>query len=300
MKLPEKDGLEKLVILTSNLVWSDKLTREDLRAWLDNFEGKVHKKSYEQHLALWLLANFVYYNQQEVQHLCRLLYREFLHKRLISGGDPTLSVEENLRKFRIDTRFHYLGRPSESGGFILYYFRKENALSTLDFVGSSFEVGPEVENIVLVDDVTLSGKAGQAKKYLREIERHFSGKKIYVLTLIASTEAVEHLSDHGITAITGVVLDEQHRCFGQNSDVFFQHKEHRDDCRAMASFYGDRVAPGMPLGYNDCQYLFGFFYNTPDNSLPILWADTNGWTPIVKRYHKSYRITELPHVNRFV
>ena len=28
-----------------------------------------------------------------------------------------------------------------------------------------------------------------------------------------------------------------------------------------------------PLGYQDSELAFGFYYNIPDNTLPIFWAD---------------------------
>ena len=42
------------------------------------------------------------------------------------------------------------------------------------------------------------------------------------------------------------------------------------------------------LGYNNDAYAFGFFYNTPDNTLPIFWSDHGDWKPIMKRYDKKY------------
>ncbi|MDR2409621.1 MAG: hypothetical protein LBE13_16135, partial [Bacteroidales bacterium] len=55
-----------------------------------------------------------------------------------------------------------------------------------------------------------------------------------------------------------------------------------------------------PLGYKDGEYAFGFYYNTPDNSLPIFWGQKNGWLPILKRYHKNYRIKKYLHNERFI
>ena len=43
-----------------------------------------------------------------------------------------------------------------------------------------------------------------------------------------------------------------------------------------------------PLGYDNGQYMLGFEYNTPDNTLPIFWGMGDGWVPLFKRYQKIY------------
>ena len=42
------------------------------------------------------------------------------------------------------------------------------------------------------------------------------------------------------------------------------------------------------LGYNNAQALIAFEYNTPNNTLPIIWADDNQWNSLFKRYDKLY------------
>ena len=77
-ELPSEDELLQQIMLTANVVWLNQLSRRQIDEWLSNFTGTVYDPMYERRLALWLLANFVYYNEQEVRNLCRVLYREFL------------------------------------------------------------------------------------------------------------------------------------------------------------------------------------------------------------------------------
>jgi hypothetical protein len=287
--------------MTSNLVWTRKLTRADLDEWLNNFTGEALEVDYERHLALWLLTNFVYYNENEVQHLCRVLLREYIHHRLEAENGSTDSIPKLLEVFRKDTRYHCLGRVGESGGFISYYFRKENSLSNYDFVPFDYTTSPEVKNIVLVDDVTLSGENGQAKEYIENVqEEHFKDKNIFALTMIASNEAINYLTEYNITAIAAVTIDESQKCFHPGSSIFTTLEIHQESCEKMARHYGQKLDSKHPLGYNNSQYLFGFFYNTPDNCLPIFWSDVDGWKPIVKRYPKNYGKSEFASIGRFV
>jgi hypothetical protein len=82
--------------------------------------------------------------------------------------------------------------------------------------------------------------------------------------------------------------------------VFVNHPEHRENCKTLAEAYGTELEPSHPLGYGDGQYAFGFYYNTPDNTLPIFWSETAGWFPVMKRYEKIYGKGGLNELARFV
>jgi hypothetical protein len=63
-------------------------------------------------------------------------------------------------------------------------------------------------------------------------------------------------------------------------------------CR-VAKEYGELIGfhADDACGYKDSQMLMGFHHNTPDNTLPIMWADNtavggSNWAPIFKRYPK--------------
>ena len=80
VELPSVEDLLKQIMLTSETIWKgEKLSRHDVDAWLENFTGDVFEVAYERKLALWLLANFVYFNSDEVKHLCKILYRDYIH-----------------------------------------------------------------------------------------------------------------------------------------------------------------------------------------------------------------------------
>ena len=53
--------------------------------------------------------------------------------------------------------------------------------------------------------------------------------------------------------------------------------------------YGPLLRPEYPGGWGNNQLLLGFQHNTPDNTLPIMWAEGDAsrpWTPAFKRYAK--------------
>ena len=77
-------------------------------------------------------------------------------------------------------------------------------------------------------------------------------------------------------------------------------KRYLDLTARMCQYYGSIItkghpeAEGYPLGFDQAQSLFCFFYNTPDNTLPIFWCDRNGWKPLFKRYEKYSNRNEVP------
>ena len=104
--LPSEEELFQQIMLTANVVWRKQLARKTIDRWLSNFTGGVHSREYERRRALWLLANFVYYNEQEVRNLCGLLFRQFLRQHLLDKNTPAgQNVSINVGSILAGSRF---------------------------------------------------------------------------------------------------------------------------------------------------------------------------------------------------
>ncbi|MCC9070920.1 hypothetical protein LNQ49_04825 [Flavobacterium sp. F-65] len=302
LPLPSEADLINQIRLTSEIVWEKKLDKSHITEWLTNFKGEVFKKSYEDQLALWLLANFVFYNENEVKHLCKMLYSDFIHK-LIVEQDVANSIDLNYKKILGRSRFYSLGQPGESSSYILYLFRQQNEIPLKKFISRLDNLDQTVDTIIFVDDVTLStGEKSQAAKYIRQLKQNnpsLKNKRILLLTFIATDDAIDYLQSENIEVVTCIILDKRHKCFEEDSMVFSYFNEHLENAKKFATHYGNIVKPANPLGHNDGQFLFGFYYNTPDNTLPIFWAEENNWIPIRKRYHKNYQ-NKLLNIGKYI
>jgi len=287
-------------MITVEAAWQNRLSRAHVEHWLSNFKGNVFAIDYERQLALWLLCNFVYYNESEVRHLCRTAFREFLHHMLDSlPREENRDWAESANKILDNTRFYHSGRPGESGAFVLYFFRQENNLSVQNFLTQPDRLPQNVDTVVFVDDVVLSG--GQAKRYLeRPTAAYDANKKKILLTFVSTEDAEEILRKVGIVVISCIKLDQRCRCFSDDSNVFVNHPAHLEQCKKMAEGYGAQLKPDDPLGHSNGQYAFGFYYNTPNNTLPLFWSDQNGWIPIMKRYDKVYGKGGSFELGRFI
>lgn len=287
------DRLKKIIINTSIVAWKNKFSYAQVEKWLKNFDGRYFSKvENEQKLALWLLAHFSYYTQEDVRVLCKNLMNQYLHEKLQEYDGSNLS--ETINNILNDTIFVALGNDSESGSNILYQFRQENLLSK-----QHFELTPEksYENLVYIDDVTLSGD--QALTYIQS--RNIKAKNTYAAMLIATNDAVDILKGKPenpthIKTICSMLLDERDQTFSKLAYVFSDKRV--ADIRLIAKefclFYGKCSVKGIdemehyPLGYKNGQYMIGFEYNTPDNTLPIFWGTGNEWIPLFTRYPKIY------------
>lgn len=298
--LPTSAEMFRQIVITVETAWQNRLSRPQVDRWLSNFKGEVFPAEYERLLALWLLCNFVYYNENEVRHLCRTAYREFLHFVLTTtAGLRSGVLDDSINGFLQKTRFYHAGRPGESGAFVLYYFRQENNLGVRSFLTQPDKLSADVETVVFVDDVVLSGE--QAERYLKRATAGYDQDKNKVLlTFFSTIEAENLLRANDIAVVSCIKLDDRCKCFTPDSNVFVNHPAHRENCKILAEAYGAKLEPDHPLGYGDGQYAFGFYYNTPDNTLPIFWSESGSWFPVMKRYEKIYGKGGLNELARFI
>lgn len=323
----EEDLLVQTLKDMADTSWGrDTLNYTAIEKWLDNFQGQLYNANYERVLALILAVHMVYYNENDICHLVKLAYRKLLHEIMEREGEDLAAVVESMV-------FLPLGTVSESGPFLSYYFRKENSLPTEFFVSSLDMIDrmEHVKNIILIDDVSVSGE--QVDWYIKEMkkksfffEKILNNVNVYALFLISTTVAKRKLEEHKVNLCAPILMDERSRCFNEESSIYkIFDKGVRNVIRAqsmaMAQHYGcsliirqymrngefqrildrkkeldeDKVFEEIKqkvkkdaLGYNDAQILMAFEYNTPNNTLPIIWADDLYWNPLFKRYDKVY------------
>jgi hypothetical protein len=300
---PSEEDLLNIIMHTSTIGWGGELVEKDIETWLSNFKGEVFDTKYERLLALWMLSHFTYYNENEVKHLCRILYKDLLHFILKETGTPTGNTEDALRLFFSKSNIISAEETSGSGGFIAYIFRQENQLPIKQLFNFSLEnISDKIENVIVIDDVTLtSGTDGQMYSFWEKAKLKYPKKNFYLLTLVASESSCEFLTKtFGLKIVTTVKLDKRDKCFANESDVFSSFTQLIPVAKSFAEHYGNKIGITDPLGYKDGQFTFGFYYNTPDNTLPIFWGQINNWIPVLRRYHKNYRTLKFSNNERFI
>ena len=267
--------------------WRVNINIDDIYMWLDNFTGRFYSISSERKVALWLLCNFTFYNEDEINHLCSILFRKLLHQLLI---DNSLSTEQDAESCIIDSAFTSIGMPSESGSLMLYHFRQENNLDLQRFIFPTEMCSTSKSNIICIDDVMLSG--GTASRFFFHHKDDLGDKKIYYLSIITTDDAITKLSALGVKMIYCIKLDERNKLFSDNSLAFYKYQNIKPYAHEIIEGYGKIIEPDKPLGYKNGQYCFGLYFNVPNNSLPIFWSTSNSWNPIFPRKEKYQNAKE--------
>ena len=311
--------IDKLMILNEQL-WEGRVNYPRIERWLANFTGLTTDESTERDYALLLLSHVMYFAERELRELLRALYRDHYRYRLIqeirrrNGRNAPLSViyeEYDVELKR--TRFLPLGNPSESSAHLLYWFRQENELPKDLFAhpaqlvdrpltqpGAQF-LEPNIQRLVFFDDFCGSGSqgvelAGDLLRLLRRIAAR-SGLTLECgyLVVVAYTEGIARVRDETSFDWVEAVyeLDETYRVFSEDARQFADVPTTIDRAavREFAGAYGKRLFANDPLGFEDGQLLLAFHHNTPDNSLPILWAGPPQhpqWRGIFRRFVKNY------------
>lgn len=287
----DSDRLKRIIWNTSVVAWSNVITVQNVNLWLENFTGKYFQNvENERKLALWLLAHFVYYTYDDVRALCKVLFNRIIHEKILDMEEGD-SIESVICELTEETLFIGLGNNSESGNNLLYYFRQENRLPKSCF---EYDLKKQYKNLIYIDDITMSGS--QAVQYIES--RKFDINNIYAGFLIATDVAIKCLnnSQKKIKTVSTMLLDSRDKVFSEESYVFSgkEVKAIKTAAKEFCEVYGkvaiehDGYMSTWPLGFADGQYILGFEYNTPDNTLPIFWGTSNGWHPLFKRYQKIY------------
>jgi hypothetical protein len=243
--------------------------KSDIVEWLKNFQPA------EIDDAMLILEKLQYKSDQEIRRAIQVL-----------SGEIKTMFRGRLQQ----AKFFPLGNsPSSSGGMYLYDFRKELGLHESNSPASPFkEFKNEPVDIVFFDDMIGSGN--QATKVCRDNLTDFKGACHYVCIFgfesevqsVRNIAAFEHV-------ICGIQLSDEERAFAENSQVFTDTAV-RARLESLARGYGNKLYPLHPLGFDDSQALIVFPHNTPNNTLPIIWASPANekkqgeiWNPVWER-----------------
>ncbi|MCU1068846.1 phosphoribosyltransferase-like protein [Stenotrophomonas maltophilia] len=311
------EALVGRVVTLDERVWGKSVGAKVINQWLDNFSGRTGLPVWEERLhALYMLSQFMYFGSREIRILLRSLYRDlFLLPMAHSVKARTASEYEfsvELKKILVESRFLGVGNPSESGVHLLYYFRQENSLSKHDFMDAAqiykYEQGSEgrkrslryenVKRYVFIDDMCGSGET--AVRYSNDVLPDLMELKpeveLHYLCLFGTKKGMDRVrsaSRFGENAAAVFELDDSYKWAlpGARYKSGLPNGLSAGTLDAIAQVYGAMLWGRHPLGYEDGQLLLGFFHNTPDNTMPVIWRDVdNGppppWSPIFRRYPK--------------
>lgn len=236
--------------------------------WFDNFK----KSEYE--LALLILQNIQYISDYDIDQLLEKMCGEL---KSIFGEDFSKVC------------FFGLGNSGgDSGNQFLYTLKQNLHLKSINFPKDYRHLHPSINCIVFVDDMIGSGN--QAIQFYKESLKEIK-EEMYYYSLIGFEGGIKNLkmNTRFKDVFTTKIYTESQRAFSPESEIFYS-SEIRKQIEIMAKSYGALLYPKGTLGYDDSQALVVFSHNTPNNTLPIIWASEKNektigvpWNPIWER-----------------
>ncbi|MBL9144021.1 MAG: hypothetical protein JNM99_10115 [Verrucomicrobiaceae bacterium] len=288
----------------SESAWQDaKITRLKVDRWLSNFKGEATAVEMERLHAMHLLAQHIFIGRREIDECLRVLFEERIaypfvqkHKDSLRTAD---AVNEALqRHLCATTRFVGMGNPAESGTSLLYRFRQVNRLplkvfstpcdaveitadeTTHDKVAVLLEP-PELNHLIFLDDFCGSGTQAtrRVKKLVKALRSHQKSVRVSYFLLFSTQSGLDALESSGLfdEVRPVIVFDEDYKAFCSASHYYRSALNNisREVAEQTMEHYGKKLVenPDDALGFGECQLLMSFEHNTPNNTLPVIWAD---------------------------
>jgi hypothetical protein len=265
---------------------------EGIREWLLQFGNPS-----DQRLMLKLLNGLRFYNGEDLRAQLRSLHSYVLRDLKESHGyDYTFKGRQQVRNDLVVTA---LDDGGSGATHLLKPYRDENRIATglvvpaTDVAGAISAAKAPTRALLILEDFIGTGKT--AERRLRRLHDLFYDGSVpvdldvYVLVITGFDEAAARvraaLEKLGWVAHVHVAnpLDAADRCFSDSSRIFTDDAE-RQAARALAVDRGRRLVGSQPLGHEDTEALVAFESRCPNNTLPILWADSDTWTPLFPRH----------------
>lgn len=291
---------EEITALVKNwgLYKSRTITEDQVRRWLNQFGD--NKK---QRLMFKILQGLRFYTQANI----RAKMRE-AHNIVKRGLVRRKKVKERRRK---DIFVSYLDQPGKHGPTLAKIYKDENGIYYENVIEKSeiSSVLKEKEKelpafaLVFIDDFIGTGDSaceyfkelvsehGEILKRLSKEPGEIPGTtklQIFFIAICGFQEAqdkIEKVLDELELPVEIHICDplsEEDKVFSEKSKIFTSESE-RNEAKKIAYEYGSKLVKNAPLGYGDCQAAIVFEHNCPNNSLPILWAESQDFTPLFPR-----------------
>jgi hypothetical protein len=262
------------------------ITEDNIRSWLEQF-GDIK----DQRVMFKVLTNLRYYSNSFVRE--KMTEVDGIVRR------KTVRKIDRGKFKRSDILVSYMDGPAKSGAHFARLYADEAKIYVESVVekskiGEALKTNTDVQAVVFVDDFVGTGQS--AIEYLnklspiilestknRDLKFYFVAVVAYIKGWRNLEKALESLC-LPIEAYVCEILTEEEKCFGEKSTAFPDQNE-KEYAKKVALVYGKEIVRKNPLGYGDLELAVVFERGCPNNSLPILWSEsqTPKWIPLFKR-----------------
>ena len=287
---PKADELVKLAENWRTYRGED-IRAEQIGGWLSQFGGPS-----EQRLMMPVLEGLQFYTRRQVDEHLRELHQFVLRELAARNYEYTLSGKQRNRS-------DFLVCGLEGGGsgaaHLVKRYRDENGIYTDCAVdpGNVRRVldaaKQEIRAVLVLDDFIGTGHT--AAKRLKELSAAWTSDAewpeavdVFLLAISGFDDGVERVEKAlpqvawPVTLRVADMLSSEDRCFSDESR-FFGEETARTQAEELSARYGAMLVPDNPLGFGRSEAAVCFEYRCPNNTLPVLWAASENWSPLFPR-----------------
>lgn len=177
------------------------------------------------------------------------------------------------------------GGPGESGQHMLRLFREANRMGSAKF-NNWFRDVTELpglkltahDTVIFVDD--FAGTGDQVTTYWPTIAELIASEArcFLILTAMTSVAASSISENTELTILSSYVLGPDKAVFHDENNTFTAQE------REVLEGYCAKADGKKPRGYGNLGVLFVLSHKTPNNALPILYANHGEWRGLFPRY----------------
>lgn len=251
----------------------NRITERNVYDWLRNFEQE------EVEYAIEVIKHIEYYREDDIINILTEALNPYINQ-----------TDKNLHIVPI-------GKAGKSGQMVVYII--QGILKPLFAQRQRFHYYPDIEKVAVeqlkendvlfyVDDVIGTGNT--FAKYVKKndkvrtsLDETFTAEVILLCIATTMGGKVRLERDYPSLKLIG---EEKRKAFDVDRSCFGGYYRMLP-IREFAFKYGKKIAgKDCALGYENSQLLIVFSHAVPNNSLPILWKQTDKFTPLVPRSYE--------------
>lgn len=287
---------------------------ENLAMWLEQFtEADERRIAYD-----FVKKRLIFFSHDEMAHFAAIAYPDFIKPRLIKQAASKINIPDyHMESIVSSSEFLSLQNSTLfcglSDGARIDQFRRANkelsherifqsyelSSARLDSIREELPVGEYIRSIVLLDDLTASGKSyirqengeykGKIAKIINQIKENNAWKRLVQLTdlliiisvYVGTSSAIE-LIDKAVRDVLGDCsthvfvtavqpLEDELRIISTSNDDFVKIAKKYYDPQ-IENGHTDIGGTDLKFGFAECGLPVILHHNTPNNSLFLLWA----------------------------
>ncbi|MDF3076740.1 MAG: hypothetical protein K0S09_629 [Sphingobacteriaceae bacterium] len=266
------------------------ITTDIVRSWLEQFGDNRNQR-----LMFKLLQHLHFYSDFEIKQKMDEIFQIIKKSFVKAGTVRTIKPDALTRK---DILVSYLeDSVAKSGPEYAKLFADQNRINQRNVLAPerlerALSSNTEIHSIIFIDDYLGTGTSVTANltKLIETFPNLFSNENIqFHLGVVCGFEEAKNviltkMKRQKINFSVHIcdLLTSSDKAFDESSKIFTIPAE-RHSARAKCYSIGSSLVKKNPLGFGDCQSLVVFPRTIPNNSLPILWAQSKTWTPLFER-----------------